>query len=162
VIYFLRCEKNFQDLKVGWIKIGTTIRLSERLKQITYEIGHMPTVLGILDGGHKEEKLLHRRFAAMRAGEHSLSEWFYPKSELLKHIESKCKKWDGSDEVPLDGKPVRLPSDVHYWARIVATFREESISDVLGEILRPILKEMAKDLVLKTNEQIKAEKEVIS
>jgi hypothetical protein len=55
VIYFLRSEQDTDLLQAGWIKVGTTTRLTARLKQIAAEIGHMPTVLAVLDGGFAEE-----------------------------------------------------------------------------------------------------------
>jgi hypothetical protein len=56
LIYFLKAEQdNGLRLRAGWIKIGTTTRLSMRLQQIAAEIGHMPTVLAVLDGSYAEE-----------------------------------------------------------------------------------------------------------
>jgi hypothetical protein len=94
VIYFLRCEEDFQDLKAGWIKIGTTIRLADRLKQIAAEIGHTPMVLAILDGAFAEERALHELFKESR----EIGEWFQPHEELLQLITNEGRPWNIEDD----------------------------------------------------------------
>jgi hypothetical protein len=96
VIYFLKAEQDGAVIQAGWIKIGCTVRLSVRVKQIAAEIGHIPTVLAVLDGGFAEERALHRKFDFAE----KFREWFYPDPELLLLIETDGRPWDGTDEVP--------------------------------------------------------------
>lgn len=46
------------------IKIGTTIRLTERLKQLTLLTKTELRVLGVMNGGYAEEQALHDKFEA--------------------------------------------------------------------------------------------------
>jgi hypothetical protein len=43
VIYFVKCERDTDKVKAGWIKVGTTVRMTDRLREIGNEIGHTPT-----------------------------------------------------------------------------------------------------------------------
>lgn len=54
---------------------------------------------------------------------------------------------------PEKAKPVsvKLDEDVVDQARIVASYRKQSITDLLGEILRPALLKMEQDEVSKRN-----------
>ena len=72
MIYFLRNADRTA------IKIGTTIRLSARLKTLAAEHGELE-VLAVIDGGRDQEKGLHRRFADLR----TVGEWFEPGDDLL-------------------------------------------------------------------------------
>lgn len=134
MIYFLRAEQDTDSLKAGWIKIGTTTRLTERLKQIASEIGHMPTVLAVLDGGFAEEQALHRKFGF--AGK--FREWFYPDPELLLLIETDGRPWNGMDDVPLSalGRPVKVDSGIVIKAKLVAGTRHITLAEYLTSILR--------------------------
>jgi hypothetical protein len=78
----------------GRIKIGTTIRLSSRLKALCDEVGEDLLVLAVAEGGRDEEKGLHRRFADLRV----IGEWFEPGDDLVGFIVAEGKQWDGSDE----------------------------------------------------------------
>lgn len=88
MIYFIRS-------RTGRIKIGTTIRLSQRLKQLAAEHGQGLEVLAVIDGSHEAERCLHGRFAHLR----SVGEWFEPGDDLLGFIVSDGRPWDGTDEV---------------------------------------------------------------
>lgn len=90
MIYFV------QRLDGGPIKIGTTIRLSVRLKQLEATCGHPLKVLGIVDGSFADERALHQRFDYSCVG----GEWFQPGPKLLEFIERECRPWNGEDEVP--------------------------------------------------------------
>lgn len=57
-----------------------------------------------------------------------------------------AKKRKDAPSPPLSAK---LPADVVESARIVAAFRNESMADLLGDILRPILKRMEKEEMVK-------------
>lgn len=140
MIYFLRSEQDGKFLKAGWIKIGVSSRLSVRLKQIAVEIGHVPTVLAVLDGAFAEEHALHVRFKSSR----EFCEWFGPCEDLLRLIEMEGRPWDGTDEACLTG-PVKLAADTIEAARIVSAFRGETMTDMLSDILRPILARMERE-----------------
>jgi hypothetical protein len=134
VIYFLRCMQDTHFLIAGDIKIGTTTRLSIRLKQIAADIGHMPTVLAVLDGAFAEEHALHIRFVS----DHRYGEWFEPCKDLLRLIETEGQPWDGIDEKP--SGLARIDADVLEDVRLIATFRKISISEYLSEVVRPVAK----------------------
>jgi plasmid stability protein len=131
MIYFIRSPD-------GPIKIGTTIRLSQRLTQLANEYGPGLEVLAVCEGDRWIEKELHHRFAELRR----VGEWFEPGDDLMGFIVSDGQPWDGSDEVPAPNLTVKLPGDVVLAARIVAAFRGESMADLLGDILRPVLSRM--------------------
>lgn len=59
MIYFIRSPS-------GPIKIGTTIRLSQRLKQLAAEYGEGLEVLAVTEGDRNVEQELHRRFGHLR------------------------------------------------------------------------------------------------
>lgn len=134
MIYFLHCERDSDDLylQAGWIKIGTTTRLSARLKQIAADIGHTPTVLAVLDGAFAEEHALHERFgfAKMRG------EWFYPGPELLQLIETEGRPWDGSDEVPLAYGTTKIDRLLLGKAHLIAKSRGVPVAELLSEMVR--------------------------
>jgi hypothetical protein len=90
VIYFMQAGGT------ELIKIGTTIRLSQRLRQIESAIGCACRVLGVMDGSYAEEGELHRKFSHLWLE----SEWFEPTDELIRFIASVARPWDGEDEVP--------------------------------------------------------------
>jgi hypothetical protein len=146
LIYFLRSEQDTDLLKAGWIKIGTTTRLTARLKQIAVEIGHTPTVLAVLDGGFAEEQALHRKFGFVRR----FGEWFHPDPELLRLIETDSRPWDGDHPTSL----VRIETELATRARYVAAKQGVPLSDLLSDILRPTINRM----FLKAGKDIEGEK----
>jgi T5orf172 domain len=108
VIYFIRSPG-------GRIKIGTTIRLSERLKQLVAEHGEGLEVLAVVEGSYEAEKGLHDRFGHLRI----VNEWFEPGDDLVGFIVAEGRPWDGSDEKNV--KPIRLdlsPSDFERLERV--------------------------------------------
>jgi hypothetical protein len=88
LIYFIRRPSD------GFIKIGTTKCLSQRLKSLASIHGKGLTVLAVRDGQHAEERSLHGQFKLFRED----GEWFRPSEELLLFIITDCKPWDGKDE----------------------------------------------------------------
>jgi hypothetical protein len=132
MIYFLRAEQHSQFLIPGYIKIGTTTRLSVRLKQIAAEIGHTPTVLAVLDGAFAEEAALHVRFESAR----KYGEWFEPCDELLRLIETEGRPWDGVDEVPYTLHSVKVDRAVIDRLRMVALHKKTTLNELLTELLR--------------------------
>lgn len=94
MIYFLQAPDG------GLIKIGTTIRLTERLKVHQTETRQRLLVLGVMDGARKRERELHRQFASIRVYPGWQSEWFHPDTGLIEFIAHHARAWDGTDEAP--------------------------------------------------------------
>jgi hypothetical protein len=131
MIYFL------QEPDGGPIKIGTTIRLSQRVKQLEKEQGVPLRVLGVMNGSYADETALHGRFVRDGRGR----EWFRANTELTAFIAAETRPWDGTDEVPLSalGVPVKMDADVVRKARIVAAYEGKSLAAYLNETIRPIV-----------------------
>jgi len=87
MIYFIRPKVG------GAIKIGTSIRLSQRIRQLQAEFGELE-VLAVTDGSYDEESILHQRFAHLRHH----GEWFEPGDDLLAFIIRDGRPWNGADE----------------------------------------------------------------
>lgn len=68
----------------GLIKIGTSKDPESRVRGIGTISGMAVTLLALQWGSYKDERALHRRFAAHRV----VGEWFKPAPELLAHIEA--------------------------------------------------------------------------
>jgi hypothetical protein len=88
----------------GRIKIGTTARLSERLRGLIRDYKTDLRVLAVTDGGAEHEKQLHARFGHLAIE----GEWFEPGSDLLDFINREGHTWDGTDELP-PRPPKRAP-----------------------------------------------------
>lgn len=114
------------------IKIGTTIRLSERLRQLCREHGDGLEVLAVIDGGTAEERALHRRFAEHRI----VNEWFEPGDDLMGFIVSDGRPWDGSDERQPTAVTVKLDRALVGKAKLIATHRGIAAAELLSELLR--------------------------
>jgi hypothetical protein len=125
MIYFI------QDAD-GLIKIGTTIRLSQRLKQLNSERKQELKVLGVVDGSYADEAVLHLRFAHSRV----LGEWFQPTDELNDFIATDARPWDGIDEKPEIYSVVKIDGAILDKARLVAASLGMSTADYVSEIAR--------------------------
>lgn len=77
-IYFVSCDLPDCPIKIGWAGI-----LSERIAQIQAHVPHQVVVLATKPGAVRDERALHRRFAALRLH----GEWFRRGPELLEQIE---------------------------------------------------------------------------
>ena len=134
MIYFIEGD---DDL----IKIGTTIRLTQRLRALAYESKGPLRVLAVMAGSYREEKALHRRFDHHRIPEQG--EWFHGGRDLLKFIEEECHEWDGSDEAGPDPYTVvRIREDIVEAAKLVALSCKMNLSDYLSDLLEaPVLKD---------------------
>lgn len=117
----------------GAIKIGTTIQLNVRLAQLRCETRREFVVLGILPGSYAEENVLHRRFSRIR----HYGEWFKPAPELMDFIAKETSPWDGVDERTFSS--AQIDAEVLRAARIVAAYEDVQLSELISEILRPIL-----------------------
>jgi hypothetical protein len=76
-VYFVRRQD-------GLIKIGSSMRPAERVKQLRTGAGEDLELLGHMDGTTAAERQLHTRFA----GERKHGEWFEPCDELMGLISS--------------------------------------------------------------------------
>lgn len=108
MIYFLQRPSG------GPIKIGTTFRLSVRIKQLQSQYHTKLVVLGIMKGSYPVEKKLHALFSSIEEDR----EWFSPTEDLLNFIKRECYEWNQSDDKPepapkseptSKGKPGRKP-----------------------------------------------------
>lgn len=77
MIYFARRPN-------GTIKIGSSLDVPNRLKWLKVQYGEIE-IIGIMEGGNKQEKILHKHFAKFNAGGDGI-EWFYPADELTGYI----------------------------------------------------------------------------
>jgi hypothetical protein len=144
VIYFIRKPD-------GPIKIGTTIRLSERLQQLALEYGEGLEVLGVAEGSFEVERGLHSRFRHLRL----VGEWFEPGDDLIGFIVSDGRPWDGSDEKPVVKMCLRRSE--HAKLKIVAACQGREISEILSEITRNPIDKLWKQAVKEQGEQAEAE-----
>jgi hypothetical protein len=87
LIYFIQAATSG-----GPIKIGVTIDLKRRLKQIEKQTGWKLFVLGVMDGSYTEERILHHKFAT----DYIESEWFNESTEIREFIDAECMPWDES------------------------------------------------------------------
>jgi hypothetical protein len=129
MIYFAQRPDN------GNIKIGTTIRLSERLKVLSRELGLELQLLGVVDGGYADEHALHTEFAHLRVE----GEWFKPDFDLIGFIKAESRKWDGTDDITLDLISVKMDVKVVKDCRIAATYKGMSLTDYLSESMREVV-----------------------
>lgn len=133
MIYFIRDEDD------GLIKIGTTVRLVERLKQLCNEVGGNLRVLAVMDGTYPEESDLHRRFAHLRVGDSVLCEWFEPGSDLVGFIVEEDREWTPEDDDDVSRKPmvvqVRGSDEWKAWVERLAAFHRGTIADVTDRAL---------------------------
>lgn len=141
MIYFIRNSDGSR------IKIGTTIRLSERLKQLASEHGDGLQVLAVIDGNHSEEKALHRRFSHLRI----VKEWFEPGDDLVGFILSEGREWDGGDEAERF-ITVKIPKAALSMLGIIAVAEDKNIATVLGELIDAPVRERYRKSLAKLNQ----------
>lgn len=143
MIYFAKAEQDTEQLKAGMIKIGTSIRLSERLKQLPREYGTDVALVAITDGGVDTEGELHRRFDHFRV----IGEWFLPDEDLMEFIAEHGREWDGKDEAPpmpcmsKNLKTVFLELDLAKKVYVIARLRGMTIAQYLSGLARPVINE---------------------
>jgi hypothetical protein len=128
MVYFLRSADGSR------IKIGTTMSMAQRLKQLVAEHGEGLEVLAVIDGSQPEEKALHRRFSHLRR----VGEWFEPGNDLIGFIVSDGKPWDKDGE--RDDVTVKLDRLLASMARNVASKEGISVAQLLSEIVEKPLR----------------------
>jgi hypothetical protein len=147
MIYFVRSPRG------GPIKIGTTIRLADRLPALNRGRFGPVEVLAIMDGGYDEEAALHRKFRYWRC-EDSFSEgdteWFTPCDKLLALIETEGRPWTEIDD---DGAfvTVKIGRPEHARLKLVAGVQGRDISDLLTDLVRGPLERLYKQALAKLN-----------
>jgi hypothetical protein len=77
VIYFA------QSTEGGTIKIGCSVNVPARIKQLEMHYGQSLAVLATMPGGRDEERAIHERFVTARLGR---SEQFRPVAEIMTFI----------------------------------------------------------------------------
>lgn len=66
------------------IKIGKSKNVETRKEQLEYKYGIKTELMGVIDGSHNEEGLLHKAFSLHRV----YDEWFFPCEALVSFIEN--------------------------------------------------------------------------
>lgn len=137
MIYFIRRPDG------GRIKIGNTLRLSARLRELTAEHGPGLEVMAVTDGSFDRERALHGRFAGLRVDGNGQREWFEPGDDLVDFIIRECRAWDGRDEVGT--LSVKLRMGVIESARVVAALRGVTITDLISDMVENDLRRMEQE-----------------
>ena len=83
VIYFVERKSD------GAIKIGTSKKLSTRMKQIARKHGSLE-ILGIMSGSKKEERTIQRFFKSFKIEQGINKEYFYPEAPIIRFIAKNC------------------------------------------------------------------------
>jgi hypothetical protein len=124
LIYFL------QAVGGGPVKIGTSVNVDVRRKQLEWDYGRSLVLLATLPGGRDEERALHQRFAAHRLGR---TEQFRPVPELMEFIGRPLLVGANPESVEVMGVPseltrVRLELDEAEHRRLRLAAAEENVS----------------------------------
>ena len=128
MVYFLQAEGG------GAVKIGTSLRLSSRLKTLGKEQGLALQVLGITKGERRREKELHWRFAHLRIQ----GEWFQPGAELMRFIKRSSHPWDGADECPGERKSITTLKGSVAWGDWLERLADFDRNTIVGLIDRAV------------------------
>lgn len=78
------------------------------------EYKHKIVIIGVMDGGEKEEKFLHKFFSSLRI----TGEWFVPSRCIFDFIAANARSWDGIDP-PLPVFPERELQTLSSAARLI-------------------------------------------
>lgn len=141
MIYFIQAAGG------GSIKIGHSRDVEARRRQLATHYGRPMEVLAVMEGGLSEERAAHRRFAHLRFG---WTEQFRPAPELLAYI-GRLELVDSNSGAVEAMEPAhslvmaRMDRAVVRKAKIVAAFRNQSLSeflsDALGEVIDRLMAE---------------------
>lgn len=152
MIYFL------QPTDGGPIKIGYSADVDARHRQLEAHYGKPLSLLAMVDGDRRTEAEIHRRFAAHRLGK---TEQFKPAREILEFIGRPLlvgANPEAVEAMPVSVRSVKLHMDVIETARIVSAYRNETLTDMLGNMLRPLLTRMEQEEVAKRSKTAEAPK----
>jgi hypothetical protein len=130
VIYFLRREND------GSVKIGATTNLTRRLKQHRKKYkGITLSLMGIVDGGPKDERCLHLKFARLKVESTPICEWFTPAPELIEYIRDATRPWTDADDSPSNATPnglvIRCLPEWRDWLNRLAEHDRTSMAGVI-------------------------------
>lgn len=128
MIYFVQAEGG------GLIKIGTSVCLTERLRQLELIHGDGLSVLAVMPGSFDVERTLHDRFAHLWEG----GEWFRDNGELTEFISRNASPWDGTNDRAPYGT-VKLDREVLSKAKFVADTLGITVAEYLSETMRPLV-----------------------
>lgn len=132
MIYFAQAP----DIDLKPIKIGTTGRVGPRIRAISSQIKSPLNLLGVMDGGHREEKALHRQFSHLRCYG---VEWFSPADDLHEFISANTRKWNRRDDAK--SLVISLDADTLWALRCVCADKMVRPQDFVRSIITPIVKE---------------------
>lgn len=136
-----------QPVDGGPIKIGHSVNVDARRKQLERHYGRPLVVLRMLEGGLEKEAEMHARFEHYRLG---IYEQFLPGPELMAFLGLPAVEPTVYDSIvamkPTNFDPNR-PDDVSTkfdrsllgMARMVATAKGVSLAEYLSEAARPII-----------------------
>jgi hypothetical protein len=145
-----------QGVEGGPVKIGYTGNLAIRHRQLEKRYGRDLVILTTIPGGLNEEAEIHTQFAHLRLkgkGRRGRRiEQFRPAVDLMEFVGRSLLVGLNPDAVELvepicvpKTLSVKLPIDVIEMARIVAACRNETMTDLLGNTLRPLLEKMQRE-----------------
>lgn len=152
-VYFM------QSADGGPVKIGHSTDVERRREQLSSHYGRPLIVLATMPGGPEEEAEIHGRFHHLRlkgkGTRGRYPEQFRPESELMAFIGRPLLAGANPDAVEVmepnrtesGTLSVKLHLDVIEAARIVAAYSNVTITDLLSDILRPILDEMEDEAI---------------
>jgi hypothetical protein len=142
VVYFV------QAVDGGPIKIGHSVDVERRIGQLEADFKRKLAVLAVIPGGRIQEREIHDRFSHLRLGK---TEQFRPAQDLLDFIGRPLlvsvnpELVEAMDSEPSGCSAVRIRSDVAAKARIAASYEGESITDLLSNLLDPLLTKLIND-----------------
>lgn len=135
-IYFAQVDRD------GPIKIGCSINVDARLKNLESQYGKPLTLLKIMPGGRDEERAIHERFAEHRIGR---TEQFRPVAEIMEFIGLPLLVGPNPDAVEaIPSKPwgqsspmlmIRIDEDSKDVIRRAAEYRGISLSDYVRMVV---------------------------
>lgn len=126
MIYFLK------DPKTRLCKIGRTIRLEVRRRQLNHEFDTTFELLGVISEEKFSEVGLHRLFRHLR----QYREMFLPDPVLLRFIKEHAESWDISWDKPGGIQYVPIDRHVRWMLKEIADARGVGLEELIDQLLR--------------------------
>lgn len=150
MIYFVESSDGLR------VKIGTTIRLSVRLKQLRAKHGKGLKVMAVTEGSFVEESKLHADFAHLRLE----GEWFLFESPIRDFVRDYADAWDGTNEVPFpppDETLAQTKVDRLIVSRLrqVAGYRGVTLAELISDILRGPTNKIFNEMIRESDKEAK-------
>lgn len=128
-IYFIQRDSDMA------IKIGHAKELEMRIQQHRVDHGAI-RVLGLMEGGHEAEKVLHTRFARHCIGGvystgKTIGEWFRPALDLVEYITENTKPYRDVKEMQIR---FSIPLELYNKLRLFLDDKEGNVHDVAREL----------------------------